>query len=164
MSSYDEKNQEIANSTVPVRKLNPGDIDAVVRIDKRITGSSRREFFTAKITESSKDSSMMVSLGAEHDNMLAGFLMGRVYYGEFGIADSVAILDTIGVDPLLGRTGVATALIEQFVTNMKGLGIESIRTQTNWNEWGLLRFLESAGFKPVPRVSLELKFDDIPVI
>ena len=164
MSTFDDRNEETANAKIPVRKLTADDIDHVVRIDKRITGATRKEYFTAKITESSRDSSMMVSLGAEHDNTLAGFLMGRVYYGEFGIADSVAILDTIGVDPLLGRGGIATALIEQFVTNMKGLGIESIRTQTNWNEWGLLRFLESSGFKPVPRVSLELKFDDMPVI
>ena len=157
-------NEEMAERSRPVRRLTMDDLEAVVRIDKRITNTSRREYFKAKIAEAIKDSSMMVSLGAEHDGNLAGFLMGRVYYGEFGVADTVAILDTIGVDPLLGRSGIATALLNQFVTNMKGLGVESIRTQTNWNEWGLLRFLESSGFKPAPRISLELKFDDMPVV
>ncbi len=164
MSSFDPRNEEAACGDIPVRKLTMDDVDSVVRIDKRITNTSRREYFHAKLTEAAKDSSMLVSLGAVVDGGLGGFLMGRVYHGEFGIADSVAILDTIGVDPLRARSGIATALIDQFVTNMKGLGVESIRTQANWNEWGLLKFLESSGFKPVPRVSLELNFDDMPVI
>ena len=159
MSMEEDVLQETAHEAIPVRKLVAADLDTIVRIDKRITGHSRRAFFAAKLEEAARDSGMMVSLGAEYDGQLAGFLMGRVYYGEFGIADSVAILDTIGVDPLLSRKGIARALLDQFATNMKGLGIERIRTQTDWNEWKLLRFLDATGFKPVPRLCLELTID-----
>ena len=60
--------------------------------------------------------------------------MGRLYYGEFGVADPVAILDTIGVDPERPRAGIGRAMLEQFKTNLRGVGIETIQTQAAWNQ------------------------------
>ena len=72
-----------------------------------------------------RDSRIRVSLGAEMDGHLVGFLMARLYYGEFGVADPVAILDTISVDPERPREGIGRALLEQFKTNLRGVGIEN---------------------------------------
>lgn len=140
---------------IPVRMLAPEDIDAMVRIDKRIVGRSRRDYLQQKLEETIRDSRIMVSLGAEVDGLLAGFLLGRLYYGEFGVADPVAILDTIDVDPERLHEGVGRALMEQFKTNLRAVGIEKIQTQASWNEWQLLRFLDASGFAPMPRVLLE---------
>ena len=84
---------------IPVRMLTEDDLDAIVRIDKRVVGHSRHDYLKHKLAEAMRDTRIMVSLGTEVDGNLAGFLMGRLYYGEFGVADPVAILDTIGVDP-----------------------------------------------------------------
>ena len=75
-----------------VRVLTVDDLDAMVRIDKRIVGRTRRDYLEHKLEEATRDSSIMVSLGAEVDGNLSGFLMGRLYYGEFGVAEPVAIL------------------------------------------------------------------------
>lgn len=138
-----------------VRVLTEDDLDAMVRIDKRIVGRTRRDYLEHKLKEATRDSSIMVSLGAEVDGNLSGFLMGRLYYGEFGVAEPVAILDTIDVDPERPRAGIGRALVDQFRTNLRGVGIEKIQTQAAWNEWRLLHFLESEGFRPIPRVFLE---------
>lgn len=126
-----------------------------MRIDKRIVGHSRRHYLALKLDEAMKDTRIRVSLGVEVDGHLAGFLMGRLYYGEFGVPEPVAILDTIGVDPERPRAGIGRALLNQFKTSLRAVGIESIQTQANWDDWNLLGFLAAEGFSPAPRVSLE---------
>ncbi|MCA9321572.1 MAG: GNAT family N-acetyltransferase [Planctomycetes bacterium] len=141
---------------IPVRQLREDDLEAIVRIDQRITGRARRDYFALKLKEALKDTRVRVSLGAEMDGHLAGFLMGKLYYGEFGVPDPIAILDTIGVDPMRKGQGVGKALLSQFCTNLRGMGIEKVQTQAGWNEWQLLRFLDASGFKPAARVCLEV--------
>jgi predicted N-acetyltransferase YhbS len=142
---------------VQVRTLTADDLDAIVRIDRRITGHSRRDYLAIKLQEALRDTRIVVSLGADVDGHLAGFLMGRLYYGEFGVPEPVAILDTIGVDPERPREGIGTALLNQFKTNLRGVGIETIQTQMSWNRWDLLHFLEGHGFAPAPRVVLQAR-------
>jgi len=142
---------------IPVRTLRDDDLDAIVRIDKRITGRSRKDYLALKLAEAMRDTRVKVSLGAEVDGTLAGFLMGRVYFGEFGIPEPVAILDTIGVDPERRGTGIGHALMRQFKTNLRAMDIERIQTQAGWNEWELLRFLDAAGFDPAARIFLEAR-------
>ena len=145
----------LENPRISVRALTSADLDAMVRLDKRIVGRSRRDYLAIKLNEALQDSRIMVSLGAEVDGNLSGFLMGRLYYGEFGIPEPVAILDTLGVDPERPRFGIGTALLEQFKRNLKAVDIEKIQTQASWDEWELLRFLKAGGFTPMPRVFLE---------
>ncbi len=140
---------------IPVRTLTRDDLDAIVRIDKRLVGESRRDYLKLKLEEALRDTRIVVSLGAEVDGHLVGFLMGRLYYGEFGVADPVAILDTIGVDPERPRSGIGHSLLNQFRTNLRAVGIERIQTHADWNQWDLLHFLDTCGFKPAPRVFLE---------
>jgi predicted N-acetyltransferase YhbS len=142
---------------IPVRALTEADLDAIVRIDKRIVGRSRRDYLAVKLKEALEDTRIRVSLGAEVDGGLAGFLMGRLYYGEFGVPEPIAILDTIGVDPARAGTGIGRALLRQYRTNLRGVGIEVIQTQARWDEWDLLRFLAAEGFEPAPRISLEAR-------
>jgi ribosomal protein S18 acetylase RimI-like enzyme len=138
-----------------VRSLRPADLDAVVRIDKRIIGRSRRSYFEVKLKEALNNARLMVSLAVDIDGHLAGYLMGRLYYGEFGVPEPVAILDTIGVDPEHPREGIGRALMDQFRRNLNALGIERIQTEAQWNDWALIRFLDASGFEPARRICLD---------
>ncbi|MHC5011492.1 MAG: GNAT family N-acetyltransferase [Planctomycetota bacterium] len=138
-----------------VRALTEDDLDAIVRIDKRIVGHSRRDYLALKLHEALEDTRIRVSLGVEVDGHLVGFLMGRLYYGEFGVPEPVAILDTIGVDPERPRKGIGRALLHQYKTNLRAVGIESIQTRARWDDFDLLQFLAAEGFEPAPYVSLE---------
>lgn len=142
---------------ITVRVLTRDDLDAIVRIDKRIVGRSRHDYLEIKLEEAMRDTRIRVSLGAVVDGNLAGFLMGRLYFGEFGVPEPVAILDTIGVDPERPREGIGRALLDQFKTNLRAVGIEVVQTQARWDQWDLLRFLEASGFQPTPRVFLEAR-------
>jgi GNAT superfamily N-acetyltransferase len=147
---------------VAVRNLAPGDLEAVVRIDTRLAGRSRREFFARKIVEATRESGIRISLLAELDGCVAGFLLGRLYYGEFGLPEPTAIVDAVGVDPDFRGRGVGDALVKQLDQNMRAIGIESIQTQVEWTQSELLGFLRAEGFHPIPTLTLEKRLDRIP--
>jgi ribosomal protein S18 acetylase RimI-like enzyme len=139
---------------VEVRTMRDGDLEAIVRIDERIGGRSRRKYFEARMAAALRESGIRISLVAEVDGGIAGFLMGSVFYGEFGRPEPSAAIDTIGVHPDFRGRRVGKALLRQLEMNMKALGIESLETQVDWNQWELLHFLEAAGFEPAPRICL----------
>ena len=87
---------------------------------------------------------------------MVGFLLARVYYGEFGIMDKTAVMDAIVVHPDFVNHGVGSALIDQLRTNLLGLGITHVKTEVGWDNQDLLRFFHRQGFTMAPRVSLDL--------
>ncbi len=141
---------------VVVRGLTEEDFEAVVAVDAKSVGRRREEFFRIKFRESLKESGIQVSLAAEVDGLFAGFLLARVYYGEFGALEPAAVLETIGVHPDFRGRGVGAALMDQLQTNLRGLGVAAVRTEVGWDEPELLGFFRAMGFRPAPRFVLEL--------
>jgi ribosomal protein S18 acetylase RimI-like enzyme len=141
--------------TVVVRSLRAEDLEAIARIDEKIGGRSRRKYFEVKVASVLKDTGVKISLVAELDGILAGFLMGSVYYGEFGLPEPAATIDTIGVHPGFRGRKVGKALMRQLVMNLRALGIEQVETLVAWDDWDLLRFLARQDFEPAPRLCLK---------
>jgi ribosomal protein S18 acetylase RimI-like enzyme len=151
--SRDPENLE--RDPITVRRLQPDDLDWVVRIDAEHSGRSRREYYRLKLAESEADTGVRISLAAVVEGEPAGFLTGRLYYGEFGQPEPIAILDSIGVSQARSGQHVASALMQQLETNLAALGIERLQTQVDWHQIDLLRFFQRSGFEPAPRLCLE---------
>lgn len=146
----------LATDGVLVRDLREGDLDRLVRIDRHATGADRRGYYEKRLQTALQESGIKVSLAAEVDGTVVGFVIGRVYHGEYGRTDTFATIDSIGVDPASRGQGVGRALMEQLVRNLRGLRVERVQTEVDWDQWDLLRFLHDVGFQPAPRMSLEL--------
>jgi ribosomal protein S18 acetylase RimI-like enzyme len=140
---------------VEVRSLREDDLDWIVRIDEKHSGRNRREYYKVKLSEAAKDTGVRISLAASVKGEPAGFMMGRLYYGEFGVPEPVAILDSMGVATAFANQHVAKAMLRQLEMNLAGLGIEHLETQVSWDQLELIRFFQRAGFKPAARLSLE---------
>ena len=125
-----------------IRNLRMGDHEAIVRIDARIVGRRREEFFRVKLRQAAADTGVAVSLVAEIDGLVAGFVLARVYYGEFGIAEPVAVLDVFGVHPDFRGRHVGAALVDQLRTNLLGLGISHLQTEVAWDSPDLITFFQ----------------------
>jgi ribosomal protein S18 acetylase RimI-like enzyme len=145
---------ELETDHIPVRRLDEDDLTAVVRIDEASTGATRTDFYRAKIRRAIEDSSMQLSLAAEADGMVVGFLVVAFYYGEFGIPETTAVVEALGVHPEYRRRQVGRALIRQLEMNLGALGVEAIRTEVDWSQLDLLGFLQKSGFAPAPRFCL----------
>ncbi len=141
---------------VRVRSLTAGDLDDVVAIDALNTGRRRDEYLRLKLGESLTETGIRMSLAAEIDGALRGFLLARVYYGEFGTLEPAAVLDTIGVHPDLQGRGVGAALMDQLRTNLAGLGVRRVQTEVSWEDAALLGFFRKEGFTLADRICLEL--------
>jgi len=132
------------------------DLRKIIAIDKANTGIDRSGYYKRKLHESLHESGVRVSLVAELDGFPVGFIMARVDFGEFGHTSSEAVMDSIGVDPGFRAQGVGKALMSQLIANLSVLRVESVRTEINWNDTGLIDYFDSAGFAPAQRITLRL--------
>ena len=151
--------EALARDKVLVRSLVADDLAAVIRIDRKLTGRNRAAFFDAKLREVLGETGIRVSLTAEIDDRPVGFVMARVDYGEYGRTEPAAVLDAIGVKPDFGHQGVGRALLSQLVINLCTLRVETLRTTVRWNNFGLLGFLDGAGFAPSQQLLLSKTVD-----
>lgn len=139
-----------------VRVMKPQDLGAVAAIDEKITGTARPEYYRYRLEVSTQFGAQLnASLVAEVDGTVVGFLMGTLFFGEFGIPETSAVVDTLGVDPAFQNHGLGSALFDQFRANMKVAKVEKIHTIVDWKEFGLLKFFGNMGFVPSRRLSLE---------
>ena len=142
--------------TIAVRRLKSDDLEPVIALDAKITGRRRSEYFKLKLDENLRETGILVSLAAELDRLFVGFLLARVYYGEFGVLEPVAVLDTFGVHPDFRRRGVGRALLDQLCTDLRGLNVTMLQTEVGWDNLPLMNFFQYAGFRPAPRFCLNL--------
>jgi ribosomal protein S18 acetylase RimI-like enzyme len=150
----------LATDAVEARTLRETDLAAVIRVDQHSTGRRRDEYYTAKVQSALAEGKLQSSLVAELDGHVVGFVLARVYYGEFGRPEPVAVIDSIGVHPDFRGRQVGQALMRQLRLNLRALGADRLETQVHWTELPLLRFLAAQGFEPAPRLCLELDLRD----
>ncbi|MFQ6003946.1 MAG: GNAT family N-acetyltransferase [Woeseia sp.] len=145
----------LARDDIPSRSMCADDLPAIVKIDRKLTGSGHRAWHERKLIEALGESGIRVSLVAEQDEHVVGFAMARVDFGEFGHVEPAAVLDSIAVDPDYAHHRVGTALLSQLLANLRALHIEVIRLETDAEHFDVLSFLQRNGFS----LSQRLAFD-----
>jgi len=150
---------KLAAEDIEIRVMRESDVDPVTEIDYKVFGKRRPEYYERKIAEvlDQEGGRLVTSLVAEVGGKVTGFVMGSVYLGEFGIPESIAYIDTIGVDPDFQRHGVGGYLLEEFKTTVQKAGARKVHTLVNWADTDLLGFFASEGF--VAANTLNLKLD-----
>jgi GNAT superfamily N-acetyltransferase len=141
-------------AATPVRLMTEADLPAVIALDRKHTGRERIEFYRSKFAACVDEPGITTSLIAESDGLPVGFLFGQVFFGEFGIARTRAVLDAIGVHPDFRGRGIGAALVEQYRRNLSGLRVEAIDTLVEWERLDLLAFFRALGFRPSRAVDL----------
>jgi predicted N-acetyltransferase YhbS len=139
-----------------IRPLKKEDLDAIVEIDEKVLGENRRNYWKRKL-ELMDNKSSQVSLVAEVEGKVIGFILGDVSGWEFGVPDTIGWIDTIGIDPVYQKKGLATALAQELIKKLKTVGVRTIYTLVSWNDWNLLQFFHAMGFTRGDMINLELK-------
>jgi ribosomal protein S18 acetylase RimI-like enzyme len=144
----------LARDRFPVRSMREEDLAALIAIDRKATGHDRQAYYGRKMREALTESGVRVSLSAESDGAIVGFIMARVDFGEFGRTEAEAVMDTIGVAPDFRGQGIGTALMSQLLANLAILRVERVRTELDWNDFRLIAYLDECGFQPSQRLVL----------
>ncbi len=151
--------EALSRDRIPIRSLQADDIEAVLRIDRQITGHDRSEYYRRKFSEVLEESGVRISLVAELDDQVVGFIMARVDYGEFGRTDTVAVIDDIAIAKSARGQRVGPALMDQLLANLRTLRVQAARTEVEWNRFDMTRFLERCGFRPAAQLALSQRFE-----
>lgn len=145
----------LETDAIPVRTLRESDLNAVVAIDAASSGRRRPRYFELMLERAVKHAALQVSLVAEMDGRVVGFLLATLYYGEFGVAEPTCSLEAIGVDPRYRGRHVGRALMRQLRLNLGALRISTLRTEVAWDDLELLAFFKREGFVLAGRLCLE---------
>ena len=145
--------EPLARDTADISMLKESDLEGIARIDRRLTGRDRRGYLCRTIGEALADSGLRVSLAARVDEGIAGYLMARLDYGDYGRTEPAAVIDTVGVDPLRAHHGIGRALLSQLFVNLRALGVERVETDVAAGDLDLMGFFSRAGFAPSERLS-----------
>jgi ribosomal protein S18 acetylase RimI-like enzyme len=144
---------------VNLRPLTLRDLNAIVEIDRKILGKPRRDYWRKKI-EFPNSRYPLSCLVAEYEGEVIGFIVGEVSGWEFGVPDTIGWISTIGVDPAYQHQGIAKKLSQEFIKNLKVIGVTIVYTLVNWNDWELLKFFRAMGFtRGGDMINLELKIE-----
>jgi len=141
---------------VKIRRLEKGDLEAIVEIDVKILGEKRRDYWEARLSGLDERSSQ-ASLVAELSGEVIGFILGDISGWEFGVPDTIGWIETVGIDPGYQKKGIARALAGELIQNLKAIGVMTIYTLVNWDDWDLLQFFHAIGFTRGDMINLELK-------
>jgi len=149
----------LETDTVLVRTMRAEDLEVVVSIDAAAAGRRRPRYFELMLERALKHTALQVSLIAELEGRVVGFLVASLYYGEFGVVEPTAAIDAIGVAPAYRGRQVGKALMRQLRLNLGALRIATLRTEVAWDDFELLAFFKREGFSPTGRLCLECPVD-----
>jgi len=141
---------------ISVRPLESSDLDALVAIDEKLSGQTRKDYWHTRLDVAALRPPWM-SLAAEMDGRVVGFLFGWVGESEFGIAERTGWIDLIGVDPGYRGLGVGQTLVARFVQSGRELrAIGKIATLIDLGQADIREFFTRLGFHHGPMIQLEM--------
>lgn len=145
---------EAGGRTLSIRALAQHDLPAVVAIDAAIEGRSRRTYVERRLAAALREPALHAQFAATDGGQLAGYVLGRVLQGEFGLQDASLRLELVGVRAQAQHRGTGARLLGALVQWAERRGIRSLRTSAHWKNADMLHWLGANGFHLAPDVVL----------
>ena len=143
------------SAALKIRRLAPGDLDAVVALDAPLAGRTRRAYFERRLAVALHQPELHLQFAAEAGGKLVGHALARVLEGEFGYEKPGLRLEVISVAPEAQRRGVGRALHAALEAEARKRPLAELRTAAPWREHDMLRFLDVLGYALAPSVVLD---------
>ena len=139
----------MATQDVQIRILDTVDIGAVTDIDEKITGRYRPDDWERRIgyyMRRDPDAALV----AEIDGEVAGFMLGEVRSGEFGLEEPTGWIEVLGVDPERRGGAIGRRMAEALLEHFRSRGATTVRTLVDETMGDIAGFFGSLGFEPAP--------------
>jgi ribosomal protein S18 acetylase RimI-like enzyme len=141
--------------TFKIRPFTDSDISSILRIDKKLTGELRPDYWQRKVA-TLDGSGTVILLIALSRNEVIGFLLAEIRSGEFRQKRTGWITE-IGVDPDFRRTGVGRMLMAEILHFFRQNQLDSVRTMVEWCDGDMVSYFTAMGFDRGPYIELEKK-------
>jgi ribosomal protein S18 acetylase RimI-like enzyme len=148
--------EEFRREDVIIRATSQSDLPTIIALDTQAFGSERPAYYQQRLAtyDPANPETPAVFLTADYHDVVVGFVMGTLAYGEFGLPQITAFIDSIAVYPKHQRRGIGQRLIEEFIEESGRRGAASVYTLVNWDNWLLLKAFHSLGFSLAKSVPL----------
>lgn len=131
---------------VTIRPLLREDLGAVVAIDAESEGLTRRAYFERRLLAALNEPKLHAQFAATDSQGVAGYILARVFTGEFGRVAPALRLEIIGVRHDARGQHVGASLFDALCDYARRHGIAEVRTTAAWNHHEILRWLDAMGF------------------
>ena len=139
--------------SIHIRTMSKGDADAILEIDRKITGKKRKEFWLTRVAYGiARDPS--ASLVAEVDGKVVGFILCDLRGGGFGPNED-GWIEILGVHPDHQRKGIGRILCEEALKHFKDKGAKRVRVSFSWSAADVVSLLRSLDFERAECITLE---------
>ena len=139
---------------ITIRPLADVDIDAITRIDEKVTGTYRPDFWENRVAyylRRDPEASRVAELGGR----VVGFMLADLRGGEFGLEETSGWIERFGVDPEARGKGIGRKLFDALAEHFKAAGANTLRTFVDTRQKDTATFLEAVGFGPSALTALE---------
>ena len=147
--------QPFEREAIIVRPMTEADLEAVIDLDAAAVGRRRPEYLERMIERAKIRCAEQVSLVAEVDGKIAGFVAGTVLLGEFGFRERAATIDVIGVDVNLRRRHLGRRLMDELREELSRLGARTLRLEVELDQYELISFFRREKMILSSRLCLE---------
>ena len=127
---------------VRIRTIEAEDIDALLAIDRKMTGLRRATTYDVGQIIGGH---FALSFVAEANDSVVGFILSSLTYVPEQVTEVCAIL-TVGVDPDYWRQGIATKLVHKLDETCHSKGIKMIRVLVDQHDSQLKGLFERMDF------------------
>ena len=79
---------------------------------------------------------------------VAGFMLGDIRSGEFGIEEQCGWIEVMGVDPDCAGRGIGRALAQEMLKRYQARGVRKVRTMVDAAMPDVEMFFTRLGFEP----------------
>jgi len=132
------------NINIKLRRARKEDLDSIQRIESLSFKNPYPPYYTKALIESLSD----VSLVAEVEDKIVGYIFSRIEYGKVGH------IITIAVDPEYRRMGIGERLMREVLNILKELGCQSVYLEVRISNEPAINLYKKLGFvikKRVPK-------------
>lgn len=147
-----------------LRRLAAADLDAVVALDARLSGRTRRAYFERRLAAALRQPALHLQFAAEENGAFCGHALARVLEGEFGRSQPGLRLEVISVAPAAQSHGVGRALHGALEAGARKRSIAEVHTTAAWREHAMLRFLDGIGYALAPNRVIDCTLRDNPLL
>jgi ribosomal protein S18 acetylase RimI-like enzyme len=132
---------------VRIRPLDELDISGIITIDEKISGRYRPEVWERQVGYYLRRAPE-ASVVAEVDGKVAGFMLGEVRSGEFGLEEKTGWIEILGVDPDQRGKALGRRMAEAMLEHFRSQGAHTVRTLVDEQMEDIRHFFGSLGFEP----------------
>ncbi|HKU86657.1 MAG TPA: GNAT family N-acetyltransferase [Casimicrobiaceae bacterium] len=145
-----------AAGDMTVRPAQRADLDAVIAIDRTVTGIEKRDYWRSVFRRyANNGQSGRQFLVADAGGQVAGFVIGEVRDWEFGSPPCGWVFG-IDVRPDMRLSGVGTRLLAAICERFGDYGVQTVRTMLARDNTLVLSFFRSQGMMAGPFIPLEM--------